>query len=63
LAPLTRPAIGTIEMPLKLHDAMADSRGVHHQVMVAGIGLLDTGGRYTHVDQAKAHGQPTRCLD
>lgn len=30
--------------------------------MVAGIGLLDTGGRYSHVDQAKAYGQPTRYV-
>jgi hypothetical protein len=34
--------------------------GVHYEVMMACIGFFDAGGRYTHVDEAKAYGQPTR---
>jgi hypothetical protein len=36
--------------------------GVHYEVMVAGIGLLDTGWCYPHVEQAKAYGRPTRYV-
>jgi len=35
-------------------------RGVHHQMMVAGIGFFNTGRRHPHVDQAKAYGQLPR---
>src|SRR5215831_15756632 len=36
--------------------------GVNHQVMVAGIGFFNAGGRHPHVDQAKAYGQLTRYV-
>jgi hypothetical protein len=34
--------------------------GVHNEVMMACIGFFDAGGRYPHVDEAKAYGQPMR---
>jgi hypothetical protein len=36
--------------------------GVHHQMMVAGIGFFNTGRCYPHVDQAKAYGQLPRYV-
>ena len=36
--------------------------GVHHQMMVAGIGFFDPGRRHPHIHQAKAYGQLTRYV-
>ena len=37
-------------------------RGVHHEVMVAGIGFFHTGRRYPHVDETKADGRGARYV-
>ncbi len=36
--------------------------GVHHQMMVAGIGLFHAGRRYPHVDEAKAYDRLARYV-
>jgi hypothetical protein len=35
---------------------------IHHEVMVAGIGFLNTGRRHAHVDEAKAYGRLARYV-